>query len=84
VKSIVTNHVRRHPYLFLCVETLEPSQDVVIGKMIWDGNTNRSDDELKQIGRTSKVETTRSSPDTALEKIRRMADEADEAARDRR
>jgi len=79
-----TTHVSRHPHLFLCIDTLEPGKDVLIGKMVWEGDINRSDDELKQIGRTSKVETTRSSPDTALENIRRMAEEADGAARDRR
>lgn len=76
--------VQRHPHLFLCIDTptpvMGPLKDVLICNMIWDGNTDRSEDELKAMGRTSEVVKTRCRHEEALETIRRTADDLDRAS----
>jgi len=74
--------VQCHPHLFLCIDTPTPEKDgVLVCEISWDGNTDRSEDELKAIGRTSKVTKTRRQVDVALKTIRRMADDLDEASK---
>ncbi|GAB7338175.1 hypothetical protein MBLNU457_4521t1 [Dothideomycetes sp. NU457] len=77
--------VQSHPHLFLCIDTPTPVngilEEILICNMIWDGNTDRSREELEAIGRTSEVVKTRCQTDKALETIRRMADELDKASK---
>lgn len=70
---------KRHPSLFVHVQSHNPGDykpsTIEIVKINWDHNIERSDEELKKIGRESKVTIQRCDAESLVETLLRMADE---------
>lgn len=64
---------KHHPSLFAHV--CGSLNDIEIVKMDWNYNITRSDDELRKIGRQSKVKTRRYEADSLVATLLQMADE---------
>lgn len=74
LESSLKTVVRRHPELFVVIDKEVPAAEgVLIVRLPWDKNTERSDDELRRIGREGHVETQRCGVDSLVETLERMA-----------
>lgn len=67
--------VKRHPSLFVVIDKPNPeTSGVCIGKMVWDRDVDKSDDELREVARNSRVDTRRCYPGSAWITLRDMGD----------
>lgn len=61
---------RRHPDLFVVIDNEAPAeQGVLIVRMLWDWDVERSEDELRRAGRESRAETQRCDVDSLVETL---------------
>lgn len=71
--------VRRHPELFVVIDSLKPAEDgVTIARLSWDKNVERSERELGQVGRESVLKTQKCDVKSLVETLEYMADGGDE------
>lgn len=67
--------VKRHPELFVVIDNETPGEGgVVIVRLSWDKNVERSEDELRKIGKENSVETWRCNVGLLEETLEGMAD----------
>lgn len=74
LESSLRTVVRRHPELFVIIDRETPADEgVLIARLSWDKDLERSEDELRRIGREGQVETQRCSVESLAETLERMA-----------
>lgn len=67
---------KRHPSLFTIV-SVENQQPIKILEMQWDRNIARSDEELKKVGRTSRLTMHECDPASVVSTLERLATQDD-------
>lgn len=76
LESSAMTAVRRHPELFVVIDSLNPAEDgVTIARLAWDGEVDRSEREIREIGRESVVQTRRCDIGILVETLECMAKE---------
>lgn len=69
-----TNGMELHKRVFICCDNDNPREKgVLVMWMEWDGNTDKDDEELKNVGEAAKVHETRVAVNEALAKANEMA-----------
>lgn len=75
LESIQRTVTRRHPELFVVIGNEAPAQQgVLIVRLLWDVDVERSEDELRRVGRESRAETRRCDVDSLIETLEHMSD----------
>lgn len=68
------NGLKMHRHVFICCDSDNPQKNgLLVVKMEWDGNTDRSDEALEAIGRRSNCTETRVRLSQCLAKARELA-----------
>lgn len=74
LESSARTAVKRHPELFVVIDNENPTEGgVIIARLLWDENVDKSEDELRQVGREGPVETRRCNVDLLLETLETLA-----------
>lgn len=63
--------LKRHPELFLVVDCARPERDgVLVARMVWDGDVEKPESELREAASKSRAETRRSDANSVLSTLR--------------
>lgn len=70
-----TNGMKLHKKVFICCDNDKPEEKgVLVMQLEWDGDTEKDDQELKNVGKAAKVHETRVGVKEALTKAREIAE----------